>query len=260
MNNLNKKQINAIDTMNQGVISERCKESGKRFFVAINKYCRYSDEMEIVSTKRKIISGDVMRSLRTIGLVKYNNSVWQITSDGVIEAGKISYWRVPNSQWSGPGYYYYFHWRASTPGSMFRSWEFHGKNYKPGDFTFCSQVFSTSQKPIYMSKQSFYEIGKLWNDAELILDHEAKDYDCNGDESGYDEISVVLYRGMLYVKHLIQNPMGQGYVHGWGEVYYRPKYKIIKGLMEAEDPKSYYYSNVHYGVQADDSLSSPEFM
>jgi hypothetical protein len=109
-------------------------------------------------------------------------------------------------------------------------------------------------------KQINVLISKFWNDGELILDREPKDHDVWGEENGYDEISIVLHRGLLYVKHLIQNPTGQGYVHGWGEVYRRPNYKTIKELMAAEDPKLYYYSNIHYTIQPDEDLSSPAFI
>ena len=102
-------------------------------------------------------------------------------------------------------------------------------------------------------------VSKLLENGEVLLDHESLDYD-DGEENGYEEISVVIRKGLLYVRHETENPTGQGYVNGAGVVYRRPDYKTIRALLKSEDPRKFYYNEIHWQVPANMDMSDPEFV
>jgi len=94
----------------------------------------------------------------------------------------------------------------------------------------------------------------------VILDHSPKGFDCDGDENGYEDISVGMINNLLYVRYFLQNPVGHGHVASFGSEYRKPNYSELLGLLKAKNPGEYYYKNIHYKVNPDEYLSDPDFI
>jgi len=255
MKDLNERQANALDIMSNAAFSQKCKKDAKRVMFKFKQCHNYRDDIIIT----KYINAKLINDLNGLGLIAYgkHSKAWGITTKGEEAVTKLSWWRIPNLEWQGPGWYY----RIEVPVSSGNKalWE-HAIQRGSDNFSAPDQVMDFSKKPIYLKKQSFLRIGQLHEYGEVILDHVPHGYDQDGYENGYDDISVVLLNSLLWVKHFVQNPTGQGYVHGYGSVYRKPDYKSSTELLKSDDPANYYYKNIHYKFPADEDLSDPEFV